>query len=223
MPEKSEKDVRRGRLITVEGGEGVGKTLFCQQLLARLQKKNLQAEGTREPGGSCIAEKIRTIFSCEHDGGERLTPQSELLLVSASRSQHISDRILPGLRNGVWIICDRFSDSSRIYQGALAGLPAHQIESAIEIATGGLNPDVTFLLDCPLEISASRLARRKANPDGVVRYDQAAVGTHERIRTAYLELARRFPQRICILDAQKAPEQTAGEAIRIIEKRFNIA
>lgn len=210
-----------GRFISVEGGEGVGKSLFCQGLLAALHDMGLNAVGSREPGGTGIAEKIRGIFAHVEEGeGEHMVPMTELLLLAAARSQHVSAKLRPGLASGTWFVCDRYIDSSRVYQGFVGGLQAAQVDAAIEMATGGLTPDLTFLLDCPLEVSAGRLKQREVDDQGVCRYDQAAGSMHQSIRDGYLKLAKVYPERMVVLDATLPPDQLVPEALTWIRKKL---
>lgn len=214
-------DQEQGRLITIEGGEGVGKSLFCGHLLRELKQLNIAAYPTREPGGTGLAESIRALFG-RADQNESMHPETELMLISAARCQHVREVLIPGISKGDWFICDRFADSSRVYQGIVGGLEMEAVERVTQLVTDGLSPDLTFLLDCPVEISTARVHQRNDGPDGIGRYDHAHLKTHRMIRDGYLKIARQFPERIVVLDASRPAEETFDEAIAILKKRFSI-
>ena len=214
-------DQEQGRLITIEGGEGVGKSLFSGMLLQELRRLNISVNPTREPGGTGLAEKIRALFG-QADRHESMHPETELMLISAARSQHVREVLNPGLARGDWYVCDRFADSSRVYQGLVGGLDMEMIERVCDLVTDGLSPDLTFVLDCPVEISMARVHKRSDGPDEIGRYDHAHLDTHRIIRDGYLSIARRFPQRIVVLDASRPVEKTFDEAVGILKKRFHI-
>ncbi len=210
-------DMKMARFLTVEGGEGVGKSSFIELLSHRLRDKGMAFTLTREPGGTRIADEIRSVFS-KGDDIEEFTPEGEFLLVSAARAQHVFHKIRPELEKGRWIICDRFADSSRVYQGILKGVETDFLESVIQKSTYGLTPDLTFLLDCDVTVSQARVAGR-----GLVesRYDLASLEVHERLRQGYLQVSRMFPHRIQVLDASGPREEIVNQAISLIEERFH--
>ncbi|MEI8025350.1 MAG: dTMP kinase [Pseudomonadota bacterium] len=205
------------RFLTVEGGEGVGKSSFIELLSHRLRDKGMTFALTREPGGTRIADEIRSVFS-KGDDIEEFTPEGEFLLVSAARAQHVFHKIRPELERGRWIICDRFADSSRVYQGILKGVETDFMERVIQKSTYGLIPDLTFLLDCDVSVSQSRVAGR-----GLVesRYDLASLEVHEQLRQGYLQVSRMFPHRIQVLDASRPREEIVNQAISLMEERFH--
>lgn len=185
----------RGRFITLEGGEGVGKSTnlqFIQQLLAQ---KRIDVLLTREPGGTELAEKIRQLLLEKHS--EAITPQAELLLVFAARAQHVQHVILPALAQGKWVLSDRFTDATYAYQGGGRNMDNQFIawlESAVQ---GELRPDLTLLLDAPVETGLLR-ARHRGKLD---RFESEQRSFFERVRQAYLARAHQTPQRYTIIDA----------------------
>lgn len=207
----------RGRLITIEGGEGVGKSSFIKLLSHELGQKGIDIDCTREPGGTKIADLMRNVFSKAVEG-EVFTVEGEFLLVSAARAQHVSQRIIPHLNKGKWVVCDRFADSSRVYQGFLRGLDAPFMEFVIEKSTYGIKPDITFLLDCEASISQSRVKSRQIEES---RYDSAGIEIHETLRKGFLQLRTRFPDRIHLLDAALPLEENVQIALKLIWERFH--
>ncbi len=206
-----------GIFITCEGGEGVGKSTFLQKLIQQLSDKKIPVVGTREPGGSAVGEALRPIFNHppEH---EALTPEAEFLLISASRVQHIVHKIQPALHAGKWVICDRFTDSTLVYQGILGGLSRDFLDRVIMHSTYGVIPNLTFLLDCPVEVSLERVQKRRADQPRETRYDRADRAYHVKIREAYLQLSEEFAHRYVILDAQQSTDTIVAQALRKLEK-----
>jgi dTMP kinase len=210
----------QGRFISVEGGEGVGKSLFISLFTKRLNAQGILHALTREPGGTGIADRIREIFA-NPPAGEQLTTSAELMLVSAARSQHTTLFIRPKLLERVWVISDRFADSSRVYQGIVGGISSDFVESVVQQTTGGLEPDLTFVLDCPVDVSLRRIQGRAASgQDGAHRYDGAKLEVHKLIREGFLAIGEKFPKRIRILNAARRPEEVADEAIAIVKELF---
>ncbi|MBM4222053.1 MAG: dTMP kinase [Gammaproteobacteria bacterium] len=196
--------LRTGRLITVEGIEGVGKSTNLAFVAGELQRAGHEVLLTREPGGTPLGERIRELLL--HPDGE-IVPMAELLLIFAARAAHIEKVILPALRSGRWVVCDRFTDASHAYQGGGRGIPAATIESLDQLVTGGLRPDLSLLLDVPLEVSAERQSSRGDRD----RFEREANPFFSRVRARYLELAKAQPQRIRVIDAaQPLPEVQAG-------------
>ena len=210
----------RGRFISIEGGEGSGKSRLLGDLRSLLVARGLKVVTTREPGGTPVADAVRALFSAP-PAGEPLTVETEALLVAAARSQHVARLIRPSLQQGAWVLTDRYADSTRVYQGELGGLPRSTVESLIALATGGLTPDLTLLLDCDVDVSLARLAGRgETGADGAGRYDGARREVHERLRAAYMDLAMQEPQRIVVLHASDPPEQVLATALAALEARF---
>lgn len=187
--------MRRGKFITIEGIEGVGKSTNIEHLKQAIEDHGHTVLTTREPGGTPMAERIRD-FVAEH-GSEPLPEVAELLLVFAARSLHVKNVIEPAIVAGTWVICDRFTDSSRAYQGGGRGLPLEYINTLADWVHRDLNPDLTILLDAPVETGMSRAGRRSA-PD---RWESEEFDFFARVREAYLQLAAQEPQRIIVVDA----------------------
>ena len=182
----------KGLFITLEGVEGAGKTTQVQRLADAIGENVLV---TREPGGTPISEQIRNIFLT--DAG--MSPSTELLLIAAARAQHVTERILPALNAGRIVICDRFSDATIAYQGYRKGIALQQIEKVNHIATGGLVPDVTFLLDLPPEIG---IQRKRNSGEPLSRLEHEKLTSHQKVREGYLAVAKAEPHRVVLIDAQ---------------------
>lgn len=210
----------RGRFITVEGGEGVGKSVFTVNLTNGIRDFGVTLVTTREPGGTPTADKIRALFAVPAVGDALLMP-AEALLVSAARAQHVGRLIEPALARGDWVLSDRFADSTRVYQGALGGLPPDRLEQLIDFSIGPTVPDLTFLLDCDVATARRRLAARgSVATDAIDRYDDQANDFHERLRQAYLALARGAPKRFVVLDASQKPDLVVRTALAQLEDRL---
>jgi dTMP kinase len=187
--------MKMGKFITVEGIEGVGKSTNVAHLTNAIEARGHAVISTREPGGTPMAERIREML-IEH-GDEPMSDVAELLLMFASRSLHVNNVIVPALANGTWVVCDRFVDASRAYQGGGRGLPMEDIDQIARLVLGDLKPDVTILLDAPVEIGMSRADKRGA-PD---RFETERAAFFERVRDCYLGLAASDPERFVIVDA----------------------
>src|SRR5215467_7193816 len=172
----------RGRFITFEGGEGSGKSTHIKRLAERLEAAKLRAVVTREPGGSPGAEIIRHLVLSGM--GKLLGPEAETLLFAAARDDHVRTVILPALNQGAWVLCDRFADSTRAYQGSLGQVPAALINAMQRVTIGDLKPDLTIILDLPVEIGLQRAAARRgsATPD---RFEGENLAFHQGLREAY--------------------------------------
>ena len=191
----------RGRFITLEGPEGGGKTTQARRLVARLEARGRRVIYTREPGGTKTGEAIRDILQHDH-AGEPVTPEAEVLLFSASRAQLVRQVIRPALERGIWVVCDRFADSTTAYQGYGRGFPVETLLGLNAFAIGPAVPDLTFLLDVQVAAGFDRLAgRHAAQGGGPDRMEREARAFHERVRAGYLELARRWPERFRVVDA----------------------
>ena len=184
----------RGILITFEGGEGCGKSTQARLLYQKLQQHNIPSLLTQEPGGTPLGNKIRSVLKVKRDF--TISPLGELFLFAACRSQLIQDVIGPALDSGIVVVCDRFSDSTTVYQGSGRGLDLSLIDSVNTSATGGLKPDVTILLDVLPEQGLQR--KRKIDRD---RFDSEELSFHRRIREGYLNLAAGEPKRWLVLQA----------------------
>ncbi|MCH8335424.1 MAG: dTMP kinase [Proteobacteria bacterium] len=191
----------RGKFVTVEGIEGVGKSTNIDFLSSIIEKKGFTVLRTREPGGTPMAERIRQML-LEH-GAEPLPDIAELLLFFASRSLHISNTIRPALVAGQWVVCDRFTDASRAYQGHGRGLGLERINLMADWVQEDLQPDLTLLLDAPVELGMAR-AEKRGEAD---RLDSQDAGFYQRVRDGYLGLAAAEPERFAVIDASRELEQ----------------
>jgi dTMP kinase len=201
--------VETGKFITFEGGEGAGKSTQAGILANRLARAGRPVFATREPGGSAVAEEIREALL----SGKvwEFGPFAEALMFSVARADHINKAIGKSLVEGKWVICDRFYDSTRAYQGATAGVPREVINALERLTLGGLRPDITFILDIPVEAGLARAAERRGGdvPD---RFERQEVLLHERIRRAFLDIAEEEPDRCVVVDASQ-PEAMVSEDI----------
>ena len=185
----------RGRFITIEGIEGVGKSTNLDFVTAFLRKQGKEVVVTREPGGTAGAERIRKLL-LEH-GDESIPDIAELLLFFAARSLNIENLIRPALERGDWVVCDRFTDATRAYQGGGRGIDGELIEALADRVHEGLQPDLTLLLDAPVDIGMHRATRRSAAD----RMEIEQTSFYERVRAAYLDLAAAHPDRMRVIDA----------------------
>lgn len=186
----------RGRFITFEGGEGAGKSTQLRLLAAALSRSGVPVCMTREPGGSPGAEEIRALLVT--GDGDRWDPVSEALLHFAARADHMRRLILPRLEAGEWVLSDRFADSTMAYQGYALGLGRDAVESLSALVLKGFAPDLTIMLDLPVDTGLARAAERA---DGEDRYERLGRLFHERLRQAFLDIAKRAPERCVVIDA----------------------
>ena len=197
-----------GRFITLEGGEGAGKSTQVALLAKHLRVRGIGVVETREPGGSPGAEKIRDILV---DGPtDRWDPVTETLLHFSARREHVVGTIRPALARGAWVLCDRFADSTRAYQGYGLGVDQALIDRLYRDTVGDLAPDLTLILDIPVEAGLRRADARRA---GGTRYERMAVDFHRRLRDGFLEIARKEPRRCVVIDAAGTVDAVA-EAIQ---------
>ncbi|MBE6396871.1 MAG: dTMP kinase [Lentisphaerae bacterium] len=200
-----------GRFITFEGGEGCGKSTQIRLLADRLRAAGKEVLLTREPGGTALAEKIRTLVREESD--DPPNSRAETLLFLASRAQVVEGVIRPALESGTWVLCDRFADSTFAYQGYGRGLDLDELRRINSFATGGLAPDRTILLNVSPEVSAKRMrAREAATNTGADRMEKAGDDFHSRLRRGFLELAAAEPERFSVVQADGGVEEV-GEAV----------
>ncbi|MFO7271809.1 dTMP kinase [Sphaerobacter thermophilus] len=201
--------------VTFEGPEGAGKSTQIRRLASELEARGYSVVATREPGGTAIGEAIRQILLApEHSA---MLPETEALLNTAARAQHVAEVIQPALAAGKIVLCDRFVDSTLVYQGAGRGLPTSELLALQRFATRGLWPDLTLLLDLPVEVGQ---ARRRASGEPLSRFDADALGFHERVRTGFLALARDDPARWRIIDAAQSEEAVAREVLAVVLERL---
>lgn len=204
----------QGKFITIEGGEGAGKSTLMGRVAQWLQHHGQNVVQTREPGGTELAEKIRDIvLSDQHDV---LSDQAELLLMFAARSQHLSERIRPALARGDCVLCDRFTDATWAYQGGGRQMPAPWIGSLEDMVHGDLQPDLTLLLDLPVDVGMLRASRRSEAD----RIEQESLAFFERVRAAYLQRAQAYPERFTVIDASVAVEEVWSQVERILHERL---
>jgi dTMP kinase len=199
----------RGRFITFEGGEGAGKTVQTRRLARRLEDLGVKVVLTREPGGSPLAETLRKVILS--GDAARLGAEGEALLFSAARIDHVDATIAPALARGDWVVCDRFADSTRVYQGAAGRLEEAFISRLEDIAVGSTRPDLTLILDLPPKLGLARAARRRG-AQGADRFEAEGLPFHRALRAAFLEIARREPSRCAVIDAS-GTEAVVAEAI----------
>ena len=202
----------KGLFITLEGVEGAGKTTQVQRLADAIGENVLV---TREPGGTPISEQIRNIFLTDAD----MSPSTELLLIAAARAQHVTERILPALNAGQIVICDRFSDATVAYQGYRKGIALQQIEKVNHIATGGLSPDITFLLDLPPEIG---IQRKRNSGEPLTRLEHEKLTLHQKVREGYLAVAKAEPHRVVLIDAQLEEDTIHNLLVSETRKRIQL-
>ncbi|MCG8017479.1 MAG: dTMP kinase [Candidatus Thiodiazotropha sp. 'RUGA'] len=203
----------KGRFITVEGGEGAGKSSNLDFIRNLLNSAGKQVVFTREPGGTPLGEAIRDLLlGHQHTG---MADDTELLLMFAARAEHLQQKIIPALQQGQWVLCDRFTDASYAYQGAGRGLASDRIASLEQFVQGGLRPDLTLLLDLPVEQGLARAGQR-SEPD---RFEKQEMSFFEKVRAGYLEIAAREPHRVKIVDASK-PLQTVQQQINRVVSAF---
>jgi dTMP kinase len=194
-----------GRFITLEGGEGAGKSTQARRLAAHLCGLGLPVLLTREPGGSPGAERIREILL----GGTGFDAVAEAMLMFAARREHLVATIRPALAAGMWVVCDRFADSTRAYQCHGQGVPGETFGALAALALEGMRPDLTLVLDLPVETGTARAAARGAAAD---RYERLDAGFHGRVRAGFLAIAAAEPARCAVIDAA-ADQETVGAAI----------
>ena len=203
----------RGRFVTLEGGEGVGKSTQLKAAAAALRERGLEVAETREPGGSPGAEAIRALLL---EGEiERWTPEAEALLFAAARSDHVERTIRPALERGQWVLCDRFLDSSLAYQGLVGGVGADAVRRLHEIGSGGFLPDRTLLLRLETADAAARTEVRDIA--GADRFGARDPAYHARVAAAFDALAEAEPERFRTVDAAGAPEQVTARLLAALE------
>jgi dTMP kinase len=205
-----------GKFITFEGGEGAGKSTQIKRLAAAIEKTGLTVTITREPGGSRGAETIRAMLL---DPDAEWDPPTEALLHFAARADHYTTKISPVLKEGEWVLCDRFADSTRAYQGYGLGLDMGAIEKLYEIALDDFVPDLTIILDIPVETGVERMIERGANPD---RYEKMDTAFHERLRQGFLEIAKQAPDRCTVIDANNDIDTVTARIFDCVETRMGV-
>jgi dTMP kinase len=210
----------RGRFITFEGGEGTGKSTHAARLAERLKELGVGIHLTREPGGSPGAEIIRYVLLS--GVAKPLGAEAEAMLFAAARDDHLNTVIRPALERGVWVICDRFADSTRIYQGVAGDVDSRSIRALERIVVGDTKPDLTFILDVPALQGMQRAAKRRGASDAD-RFEDEALTFHEKLRDGFLMLAANEPDRCVLIDATAAKDEVAEQIWREVSKRFDPA
>ena len=203
--------------LTVEGIEGAGKSTFLGLLENELAKRGVNFLRTREPGGCALGQQIRPLLL---DISQKVSDRAELFLFLADRAQHVADTIRPALECGQWVICDRYADSTIAYQGYGRGMDPEELQRLNDYATDGLWPDITFLLDLPVEEGLARaMARngREGTSQSEGRFEAEALAFHQRIREGFHLRAKRWPERFRVLDAMQTPEAIVAQAMQELE------
>lgn len=200
----------KGKFITVEGSEGAGKSTNLDFIHQQLQSENKNVIITREPGGTELGEAIRELLlGHKHDG---MSDDCELLLMFAARAQHLERVIKPALEEGIWVLCDRFTDATYAYQGGGRGIPAERIEALENWVQGELRPDLTLFLDLPVAVGMKRAGDR-STPD---RFEKQQIDFFERIRACYLERANTNPERYRVINAEQTLENVQLDIAEVI-------
>ncbi len=207
---------RPARFVTIEGGEGVGKSTLARALAAALAARGIDAAVTREPGGTPLAESIRELLLAPR--AEVLPPVAELLLMFAARAAHLNNLIEPALAAGRWVLCDRFTDATYAYQGSGRGLDVAAIAALERLVQGTRRPDLTLLLDAPVAVGAARVANRRS-PSGLDRFELERTEFFERVRAAYLARAAQEPERFVVIDASGPIAEVGAAALAAVLAR----
>lgn len=203
------------RFITIEGGEGAGKSTLIARLASRLEASGQRVLITREPGGTPLAEDLRRLLLNKSDAHGDVSTMTEALILSAARRDHVDQKISPMLNSGGWVLCDRFTDSTRAYQGS--SLTDEQLEMLESCATNGLVPGLTFLLDAEPEKLLERRLQRGGDAD---RFESRSMAFHNTVRDAFLQIAERFSDRVVVIDSLNTADAVFEAAWSTIVDRF---
>ena len=206
-----------GRFITLEGGEGAGKSTQIARLKTWLEGRGKSVVATREPGGSPGAEMIRKLLV--EGPAERWDGITEALLHFAARRDHLRTTVWPALKRGAWVVSDRFADSTRAYQGHGHGLDLGMLERLYDVAVGDFRPDLTLILDLPIEVGLARAAARRG---AETRYESLPIEFHQRVKAGFLEIAKREPNRCVVIDAAQDIDTLATTIARTVGDRLGI-
>jgi dTMP kinase len=208
---------RAGRFITFEGGEGAGKSTQVRRLALELTRAGFEVVTTREPGGSPTAEVFRSFLLA---GKARpLGIVGEAYLFAAARIDHVAETIRPAVARGAIVLCDRFADSTRVYQGVAGGLDKAVVDHLERVAVGDMRPDLTFVVDVPVDVGLARIAARSAGSD---RFEAEPASVHEMRRRGFLDIARAEPDRCVVVDGRAAPEVVAEVVRAEVWRRFGL-
>ncbi len=205
----------RGKFITLEGGEGTGKSTHAARLAEALRDAGIATETTREPGGAPGAEEIRSLLVQGETG--RWRPLTEALLHFAARHEHVTHKVLPALEAGRWVVCDRFADSTMAYQGYGHGLDREAVDRLNDLVLGDLRPDLTVILDLPVEEGLQRTSGRTGGED---RYERMDRGFHQRLRDGFLEIAREAPHRCAVVLSTGSTNEVQTAIRAIVRERL---
>lgn len=208
-----------GRFITFEGGEGAGKSTQVRRLREKLAELGIEAVATREPGGSTGAEIMRHLILS--GAAKPLGPLAEAALFAAARADHLDATIRPALARGAWVVCDRFADSTRVYQGVLGNIDPRLIAALEEVTVGETRPDLTLILDIPAEEGLSRATARSGS--GADRFESEGVGFHRSLREAFRALAENEPQRCVLIDARPDADTVTDAIWTAVQERLRPA
>jgi dTMP kinase len=208
-----------GRFITFEGGEGAGKSTQIARLKDRLKHLGHPVLVTREPGGSPLAEEIRSFILSGR--AKPLGPFAEALMFAAARIDHLDKTIKPALKNGTTVLCDRFADSTRAYQGSSGAIAPSVIDDLERVALAGTKPDLTFILDLPAETGLARAGERQARKgEGADRFEDEGLAFHQTLRQAYLAIAKSNPQRCAVISADQSPDEVEAAIWATLRERL---
>lgn len=211
----------RGRFITFEGGEGAGKSTQVRRLTARLRERGLDVVATREPGGSPGAEAIRDLVL--KGEADRWSPTTETLLMYGARRDHIERTILPALERGAWVVCDRFADSTRAYQGGAGGVDPAFISALETYLLADVRPDLTLVFDLPVEVGLARAEAFAASAGHAeTRFESKGLAFHERLRAAFLTIAAAEPGRCAVIDAAGDIETVETRVWEAVSDRLQV-
>lgn len=210
------------RFVTFEGGDGTGKTTQIQAAENYLRERNRDCVVTREPGGTALGQLIRKVLV--EVGDNEIAPATELFLYLADRAQHVNQIVRPAIDAGKIVLCDRFTDSTLVYQGYGRGIELDWLRRLNDTASEGLRPDLTFLFDCPVDVGRARTALRQAqaaahrSPED--RFEREEIQFHEKVRRGFLEIARWEPERFRIVDAARSVSEVTEEICKILEREL---
>jgi len=208
-----------GRFITFEGGEGAGKSTQIARLKGRLEQLGHPVLVTREPGGSPLAEEIRSFILAGH--AKPLGPFAEALMFAAARIDHLDKTIVPALRSGTNVLCDRFADSTRAYQGSSGSIAPSLIDDLERVTLAGTKPDLTFILDLPAETGLARAGERRARKgEGVDRFEDEDLSFHQSLRQAFLAIAKAAPRRCAVINADQSADEVEAAIWATLRERI---
>jgi dTMP kinase len=218
LPARANPPRRRGLFITLEGGEGTGKTTQLPYLLQNLRQAGIEAIATHEPGGSAGAEVLRKVLLS--GVVKPLGPAAEAILFAAARIDHIDNTIEPALAAGTWVICGRFADSTRAYQGGLGQIDPRFLRALERVTLGDIRPDLTLILDLPVREGLARAAQRRAPGEEIDRFESEGFLFHETLRAAFLTIAASDPARCIVIDATSSQSDVAQAIWRSVSSRL---